>query len=160
MSTNKTAPRRRGPQFVPAKDAKFEAESVVLLGRLYGRIIAVARGSLDASQADLAEAMHLPTSTISKLENGLIIVGVHHLDLLASAFNELGREVLPADPNWEGWELHKLAADISDALGTAGLTVMWASPDDAGGNELVPEKKLGALVRAHWPEKERKRIGW
>lgn len=145
---------------MPAKDTAFADESVVLLGRLYGRIIAVARGSMEASQAELAEAMHLPTSTISKLENGLIIVGVHHLDLLAAAFNELGREILPADPEWEGWQLHKLAEDIATGLTGAGYTVMWASPDDQGGRELVPEKKLGALVRAHWPEGERRRIGW
>ncbi len=156
---NKTT-RRRGPQFVPARDTTFPAESVVLLGRLYGRIIAVARTSLDASQAELAEAMHMPTSTISKLENGLIVVGVHHLDLLASALNQIGAGVLAVPPNWEGWRLHKLAEDIATELGKAEMTVMWASPDDAGGGELVPEKKLGALVRAHWPEEERKRIGW
>lgn len=139
---------------------KFAVESVVLENRLYGRIIATIRASMDASQQHLAEAMFMPPSTVSKLEKGVIVVGVHHLDVLASAFNQLGRDVLPADPDWKGWELHRLADDVGDSLRKAGLTVMWAAPDDVQGEEVVPERKLGALVRTHWPEGMRRRIGW
>lgn len=160
MRMDRTASRRRGPRFVPAKEMKFAVESVVLLGRLYGRIVATIRTALEASQQDLADAMSSPASTISKLESGQIVVGVHHLDLLAGAFNQLGSEVLPADPAWRGWELHQLADEISTALEHDGFVVMWASPGDVDGKELVPERKLGALVRAAWPEGARKRIGW
>ena len=157
---DRTTPRRRGPRFVAAKGMKFADETVVLLGRLYGRIVATIRTALDASQQDLADAMSSPASTISKLESGQIVVGVHHLDLLASAFNQLGDEVLPADPRWRGWELHRLADEISTALESDGFVVVWASPGDVSGRELVPDRKLGALVRAAWPEGARKRIGW
>ncbi len=157
---DRAAPRRRGPRFVPAKGMKFADETVVLLGRLYGRVVATIRTALDVSQQDLADAMSSPASTISKLESGQIVVGVHHLDLLAGAFNQLGGEVLPADPAWRGWELHQLVDEISIALEKDGYVVMWASPNDVEGKELVPERKLGALVRAAWPEGARRRIGW
>jgi transcriptional regulator with XRE-family HTH domain len=156
---DRSASRRRGPRMVPAKGLEFREESVVLMHRLYGRMIATIRTSLDASQQQLAEATHMPPSTISKLENGSIIVGIYHLDALAGAFNQLGTEVLGADPVWRGWELHELADEISLSMEKEGYVTMWSSPDDAG-KEMVPDRKLGALVRAHWPEGARKRIGW
>ena len=156
---DRSAPRRRGPRMVPAKDMEFRDESVVLVHRLYGVIIATIRRSLDVSQQELAEATTMPSSTISKLENGSIVVGIYHLDVLAGAFNQLGTEVLGTDPAWRGWELHRLADEISLSLEKEGFVTMWSSPDDAG-KEMIPERKLNALVRAHWPEAAKRRIGW
>src|SRR5262245_26499130 len=110
---DRSAPRRRGPRMVPAKGMEFQDESVVLVHRLYGAIISTIRKSLDVSQQALAEATNMPPSTISKLENGSIVVGIYHLDVLAGAFNQLATEVLGRDPAWRGWELHKLADDLA-----------------------------------------------
>jgi transcriptional regulator with XRE-family HTH domain len=144
---------------VPAKDLEFRDESVILVHRLYGAIIATIRKSLEVSQQGLAEATNMPPSTISKLENGSIVVGIYHLDVLAGAFNQLGTDILGRDPAWRGWELHKLADDISTSIERDGFVAMWASPT-ADGKEMVPERKLAALVRAYWPDAAKRRIGW
>lgn len=144
---------------VPAKEMEFRDESVVLVHRLYGAIIATIRKSLEVSQQGLAEATAMPPSTISKLENGSIVVGIYHLDVLAGAFNQLGTEALGRDPAWRGWELHKLADDIATSIEAEGYVAMWAAPGESG-KEMVPERKLVALVRGHWPEAAKRRIGW
>lgn len=137
---DRSAPRRRGRRVVPAKDLELRGEMVVLVRRLCGAIIATIRKGLEVSQRGLAEATNMPPSTNRKLENGSIVVGIHHLDVLAGAFHQLGTEALGRDPAWRGWELHTMADDIATSTEAEGYVAMWVAPGESG-KAVVPKRE-------------------
>ncbi|MFH1465064.1 MAG: helix-turn-helix transcriptional regulator [Pseudomonadota bacterium] len=149
--------RHRGPRLVPAQPLTTEPGRRVLMPELLGRVLATIRRSLDVSQKEVADWLYMPASTVSKLELGSIHAAVHHLDALAAAFSffeerDRGGEA----PGWQGWELHRMATRIADALGEQGYTVLWADMEagaEAGADARLycRGRRLAALVRDCWP---------
>ncbi len=131
----------------------------VLMPELLGRVIWIVRRGLAASQQQLAEAVNLPPSTVSKLELGNVSVAVHHLDALAGAFSGFDRELRgERAESWEGWELHRIASVIADRLGERGYAVLWQRPDLADDEALYTRgKTLVALMKECWPDELRRR---
>jgi len=151
--------RHRGPRYVAADVLK--PESCVPLPQVYGRVISLVRTSLGASQSELGRLVGLPTSSISKLEQGVVTLAVHHLDDLAEAFTTLGRGLWGDQaPTWRGWELQRLVDDLALALEGEGYIVGWAFPDDLDLAYLVEPAKLALMLRKRWPEALRERLGW
>lgn len=157
---DRTSRRRRGPRILDDRALTFEDGSVVLQSLLYGRILATIRTGLDFSQAELAGAMRVPTSTVSKLEQGAIVLAIHHLDAWCAAVNQLARGGLGGDPDWQGWQVQRLALDLSVGLTDAGFHVVWASEEQVPLAMRVPERQLGAMVKRLWPEGMRGKVGW
>jgi len=155
----KTLRRHRGPRFV-AVDV-LEPGSCVPLPQLYGRVISLIRTSLDLSQGELGRRMGLPTSSVSKLEQGTITLAVHHLDELAEAFTERGRQLWGEEaPEWRASELVALVDGVARRLEEEGYRVAWAFPDDLSLECFVEPAKLGLLLRRQWPDQLRGRLGW
>ena len=151
--------RHRGPRYV-AVDV-LEPGSCVPLPQLYGRVISLIRTSLGASQGELGRLMGLPTSSVSKLEQGTTTLAVFHLDDLAEAFTEIGRGLWGKEaPVWRGSELVGLVEDLVEDLEEEGYRVAWAFPDELGLENFVEPTKLALLVRRRWPEDLRGRLGW
>jgi transcriptional regulator with XRE-family HTH domain len=130
----------------------------ILMPEIVGRVVWLARRALDVSQQEVAARIGLPPSTVSKLELGNVTMAVHHLDRIAEALTWFERELLGDEARgWEGWELHRTAAQIADRLGDAGYAVVWERPDLAGRPQLYTRgRKLTALMKAHWPEDARR----
>lgn len=160
MSMDRTSRRRRGPRILDDDALAFADGTVVLLSVLYGRILATIRSGLDLSQAEVAAAMRVPTSTVSKLEQGAIVLAIHHLDAWCAAVNQLARAGVGVDPDWQGWQVLRLALDVSVGLTDTGLHVVWASEEQVPVAMRVPERQLGAMVRRLWPEGMRGKVGW
>lgn len=151
--------RHRGPRFV-AVDV-LEPGSCVPLPLLYGRVISLIRTSLDLSQGELGRRVGLPTSSVSKLEQGTITLAVHHLDELAEAFSERGRQLWGEEaPEWRASELVALVDGVARHLEDEGYRVAWAFPEDLSPVNLIDPAKLGLLVRRQWPDELRGRLGW
>lgn len=155
----KTLKRHRGPRYVPVD--VLEPASCVSLPALYGRVISVIRTSLGASQQELGRLVGLPTSSVSKIEQGSITLAVHHLDELADAFTTIGRRLWgEGAPVWRGWEIQRLVDEVALGLEEEGLQVGWAFPEDLDPGFFVDPVKLGLLLRRRWPEALRGRLGW
>ena len=149
----------RGPRFVPATPLPTEPGSRILMPELLGRVCWLIRRGIGATQQQIADEVHLPAATISKLEIGAVSMAVHHLDSLATAYTVLDREVRGEDaPAWSGWQLHQIADAISERLSDRGYAVMWLRPDLVENGELFTRgKQLVAVMKECWPDEIRRR---
>ena len=122
---------------------------------LLGRVLWYIRHSLVVSQREVADWLHMPASTVSKLELGTITAAVHHLDALAAAFSHFDERDRGADAvEWQGWELHRVATQIAERLGEQGYTVLWADTEpEADARLYCRGRRLAALVRDYWPRR-------
>jgi len=149
----------RGPRFVPAKPLPSSPGSRILMPELLGRVCWLVRRGIGATQQQIADEVHLPAATISKLEMGIVTIAVHHLDSLALAYTVLDREVRGDDtPAWDGWQLHQIAGVICERLGDRGVAVVWLRPDLIENEELyLRDKRLLAAMKECWPDEIRRR---
>ena len=149
----------RGPRFVPATPLPTEPGSRILMPELLGRICWLIRRGIGATQQQIADEVHLPAATISKLEIGAVSMAVHHLDSLATAYTVLDREVRGDDtPAWTGWQLHQIGDAISERLSARGYAVMWLRPDLVENEDLFTRgKQLVAVMKECWPDEIRRR---
>jgi len=151
-----TDTRHRGPRLVRAIPLTTEPGRRILMPELLGRVLWYVRHELVVSQREVADWLHMPASTVSKLELGTITAAVHHLDALAAAFSHFEeRDRGAAAVEWEGWELHRVATEIAEALGERGYAVLWTNLEDGADERLYCRgRKLAALVRDNWPGRE------
>lgn len=124
-----------------------------------GRVCWLVRRGIGATQQQVADYVHMPAATISKLELGNVTMAVHHLDALAGAYTVLERELRGEDvAAWEGWELHRIAEAIAAGLDEQGFAVLWLRPDLVESDALyLRGKQLVAAMKDCWPHKIRRR---
>lgn len=149
----------RGPRLVVAKPLPTEPGSRILMPELLGRVCWLVRRGIGASQQQVADEVHLPAATVSKLELGVVTMAVHHLDALAVAYTALDRQVRGKEaPAWEGWQLHQIADAMGERLGERGYAVVWQRPDLVENEELFTRgKQLVAVMKECWPDEIRRR---
>ena len=126
---------------------------------LLGRVCWLVRRGIGATQQQVADHVHMPAATVSKLELGIVTMAVHHLDALAGAYTALDRALRGDDvPAWEGWELHRIADGIAACLGDRGYAVFWLRPDLVDNEALYTRgKHLVAAMKDCWPDEFRRR---
>jgi transcriptional regulator with XRE-family HTH domain len=148
----------RGPRFQSATALPTAPGSRVLMPELLGRVLALARRGVEASQAEVAKRTGLPASTVSKLELGVVSAAVHHLDALAEAYRGLA-EARGVEVPWEGWQLHRVATAVAEALAEEGIACIWERRDLVAEDDerYLRGRELTVRVRRAWPREWRGR---